>query len=450
MNIKSLLLGSAAALVAATGARAADAVVVAEPEPVEYVRVCDVYGAGFYYIPGTETCLKVSGYLRYDIGAGDNGFFGVTSIDKKDFVDDALDGIDTINPDGTVNLIDKEHDTDSAWYKRTRFQLRVDARSETELGTLRAYLALNSQVTTGNVNEALDITGQFSEQEFNDQGRVSTSIYETTIEHAYLELGGFLAGKTDSLFSTFTGYAGGVIHDDIIPYGPFDTQQLAYTFNAGNGFTAAVAVENPAAGDDQFYGTAFYTLDSYVPDVVAGVGYTAGWGGVSVVGAYDGVWEKAAVKGRLDVKFTDYLSAFIMGGWADKDDIDVDPRTGLPFVDPVSGVPIGINLQQPNWYGGWGGDWAIWGGGTWQFTPKAAANLQVSYDDFQDFAAVLNVAYELVPGFTITPEIAYIDNFSDNCPTGNFRRGACTIDPVTGVADQDSSFGGFLRLQRNF
>ena len=71
MNIKSLLLGSAAALVAVSGARAADAVVVAEPEPVEYVRVCDVYGTSFYYIPGTEICLKVGGYMRYDIGVGD-------------------------------------------------------------------------------------------------------------------------------------------------------------------------------------------------------------------------------------------------------------------------------------------------------------------------------------------------------------------------------------------
>ena len=69
MNIKSLLLGSAAALVAVSGARAADAVVVAEPEPVEYVRVCDAYGAGFFYIPGTETCLKIGGYVRYDAKA---------------------------------------------------------------------------------------------------------------------------------------------------------------------------------------------------------------------------------------------------------------------------------------------------------------------------------------------------------------------------------------------
>ena len=59
MNIKSLLFGSAAALFVVSGARAADATVVAEPEPVEYVRVCDAYGAGFFYIPGTETCLKV-------------------------------------------------------------------------------------------------------------------------------------------------------------------------------------------------------------------------------------------------------------------------------------------------------------------------------------------------------------------------------------------------------
>ncbi len=82
MNIKSLLLGSAAALVAVSGARAADAVeVVAEPEPMEYVRVCDTYGTGFYYIPGTETCLRVGGYVRYDIGAGD--LFGLNDVNDK-------------------------------------------------------------------------------------------------------------------------------------------------------------------------------------------------------------------------------------------------------------------------------------------------------------------------------------------------------------------------------
>ena len=117
----------------ALGARAADAVVVAEPEPVEYVRVCDVYGAGFYYMPGTETCLKVSGYMRYDIGVGDIN--GLQSIDKKDFLE--TNGEDRF--------------TDETWNKIARFQLRVDARSETELGTLRAYVAANFQWDTDNL-----------------------------------------------------------------------------------------------------------------------------------------------------------------------------------------------------------------------------------------------------------------------------------------------------------
>ncbi len=109
MNIKSLLLGSTAALVAVTGARAADAVVVAEPEPVEYVRICDAYGAGFFYIPGTETCLKVRGYVRAQIHAGDDAY---TGVDR-----------------GTYD-----------W--RARALLRFHARSETELGTLRSYAEL--------------------------------------------------------------------------------------------------------------------------------------------------------------------------------------------------------------------------------------------------------------------------------------------------------------------
>ena len=68
--VKTLLLGSAAGFVAIAGAQAADLPVKAKP--VEYVKVCRVYGAGFYYIPGTDTCLKVGGFVRaeYNINAG--------------------------------------------------------------------------------------------------------------------------------------------------------------------------------------------------------------------------------------------------------------------------------------------------------------------------------------------------------------------------------------------
>ena len=28
------------------------------------MRICSLYGAGYYYIPGTDTCMKIGGYLR--------------------------------------------------------------------------------------------------------------------------------------------------------------------------------------------------------------------------------------------------------------------------------------------------------------------------------------------------------------------------------------------------
>src|SRR5271168_4081756 len=63
--VKSLVLGSAAALVAVGGAQAADLPVKAKA--VEYVRICSLYGAGFFYIPGTDTCIKIGGYLRAEV-----------------------------------------------------------------------------------------------------------------------------------------------------------------------------------------------------------------------------------------------------------------------------------------------------------------------------------------------------------------------------------------------
>ena len=66
--ITSLLLGSAAAFSAVSGASAADLPSRSKGPAVEYVRICDTYGAGYFYIPGTDTCLKISGYARADYG----------------------------------------------------------------------------------------------------------------------------------------------------------------------------------------------------------------------------------------------------------------------------------------------------------------------------------------------------------------------------------------------
>jgi len=360
MNIKSLLLGSAAALVAVSGARAADAVVIAEPEPMEYVRICDTYGVGFYYIPGTETCLKVSGYVRYDIGVGNRGHLDV--VDKGDYY---------FNGDYNYN---------DTYKKRARFALRVDARSETELGTLRAYAQINFDY---------DTSGSTDGYAFTDTSD------NFAINHAYIELAGFRIGKTDSLFSTFTGYASGVANDGLVPYGPFGTHQIAYTWSGGNGFSAAVALEE---GYDAF------TIDSYIPHVVGGVGFTGGWGGVSMVAGYDSNVEEGAIKGRVDFNANDALSLFVMAGYNTNGDFN-------------------------NYFAQWGGDWAVWGGGAWKFNDKTKLNLEIGYDEEENFSTVVGLDYELVQNFTITPEIVYTDNFD---------------------FDQDDNWGGFLRFQANF
>src|SRR5262249_21577348 len=93
--MKRLLLGSAAALVAAGGAQAADLPVKAKP--VEYVKVCSLYGAGFWYVPGTDTCLKIGSFVRVQttfnnstsnipIGGGNNDAGGrETRTDTSNF-----------------------------------------------------------------------------------------------------------------------------------------------------------------------------------------------------------------------------------------------------------------------------------------------------------------------------------------------------------------------------
>ncbi|MBP1850849.1 porin [Rhizobium halophytocola] len=102
MNIKSLLLGSAAALAAVSGAQAADAIVAVEPEPMDYVRVCDAFGTGYFYIPGTETCLKISGEVRA------TGYFG----------------------------------EDQDWNSDVRARLVVEAKNDSEVGVIGSYIRI--------------------------------------------------------------------------------------------------------------------------------------------------------------------------------------------------------------------------------------------------------------------------------------------------------------------
>src|SRR5918994_4284344 len=76
--VKSLLLGSAAGLAVVAGAQAADLPVRKAAPVVEYVRVCSAYGVGFFFIPGTETCLRVSGRARAEYQYINSRVYGIS------------------------------------------------------------------------------------------------------------------------------------------------------------------------------------------------------------------------------------------------------------------------------------------------------------------------------------------------------------------------------------
>ncbi len=398
MNIKSLLLGSAAALIAVSGARAADAVVVAEPEPAQYVKICDVYGAGYFYIPGTETCLRIGGYVRYDAGFGDTGSYdGMRSTDVRN---------------------GKEQST---WYKQARFSLKTWTGQETEMGTLKTYT--ETRFNYGNYNINSFYTGIVNPGPPVNTGNAFSTF---SLNFAWIQLGGFRVGKDESAYDTFIGYAGNVIQDTLIPYGGFDTNVVQYYFDAGNGFSAVVSLEE---GSNAIYrsrdpltglATVPYVdyvglIDSYVPHVVLGAKYTQGWGAITAVGAYDSNYNTFAGKARLDVNATNELALFIMGGYGSEN-----------FDGPTN--PTGHSFYKP-----WDGKWAVWGGGTYKFNEKASFNTQLSYDAGKTFAVAANIAYDVVPGFTVTAEVDYKNHTQTNF-----------------YETKGSAIGGIVRFQRSF
>src|SRR5665213_4043856 len=105
--VKSLLLGAAAGMVAVAGAQAAYLPVKAKP--VQYVKICSLYGAGFYYMPGTDTCIKIGGFVRAEVNANAGGSYSVMQA-------------------GPVNS--PVQGSAETW--RTRAGVTLDTRSQTE------------------------------------------------------------------------------------------------------------------------------------------------------------------------------------------------------------------------------------------------------------------------------------------------------------------------------
>ena len=345
MNIKSLLLGSAAALAAFSGAHAADAIVAAEPEPMEYVRVCDAFGTGYFYIPGTETCLKVGGKVRFDSQYG-NAY--------------------AMNSDGL--------------YTNTRAEVNLQTASDSEWGAIKTNLLARFDYNPRNTSSTVG--------KYPDATR--TRLMVGTIDFA-----GFTVGLQDSLYEQLLGYAGNVNNDDVVNYGPSEVPQIAYTYKTGNGITAFVSLEDD--GNNKSDGVSYLSSGkdepSDWPNVAAGIKYDTGTFMAGVTGGYDESADAGAVKARLNAKFGG-LNLFVMGGY------NTDGGNIRNYNSYAPGTNFGDGAI------GWG-DWAVWTGGGYKFNDKLAANLQVVYTDSKIFNATANLQWTPAAGFLIQPEVSY-------------------------------------------
>jgi hypothetical protein len=193
--VKSLLLGSAAGIVAVAGAQAADLPVKAKP--VQYVKICTLYGDGFYYIPGSDTCIKFQGYIRADYA------FNGRSPHAQ-------------GTNGRQVRETARYDT------RHRGNFAIDTRTQTAYGTLRTFMNLNVENNVGSDNAA--------------------------VSRAFIQWGGFTFGRTASFVdhegslgdSGFRSLYTGLVDATT---GAAGINQIAYTWQLGNGITFNVGAD---------------------------------------------------------------------------------------------------------------------------------------------------------------------------------------------------------------
>jgi hypothetical protein len=287
--VRSLLLGSAAGFVAVAGAQAADLPVKAKP--VEYVKVCTLYGAGFYYVPGTDTCLKLGAILRFQIEADASG---------GNIFASGVQGLYTRTDTPNLN-------------HRVRANLTWDSRTQTEYGTLRMYFRGGWEQTT---------PGTPDDTHHWDRG--------------FIQFAGFTVGRSTSFFDflSLAPYSYGNNGRISTDMGATGQMVFGYTAQLGNGFSASIAVEDggnaaagPAGNNSRARGRSVLDLDG---NVAGGIGNTVisfanatstltpdnGSSDIpDIVGniRVDQAWGSAQLSGALHMNQAGYYSAFVPG-----------------------------------------------------------------------------------------------------------------------------------------
>ncbi len=297
MNMKTLL-GTAAGLMVASGAYAADLPGEAAPVAVDYVKVCDAYGAGFFYIPGTETCLQMSGRVRARIAYTNHaklsaatwsvGGVAYSTEELADLAVAAGAGAKTKNAAVVGDRISFKTDA----------RVRFDARTASDLGTVRSFFAMKLDSADGSI----------------------------TADDAFIQVGYLTVGKFGNAYGdVFYGDTGAI-------YGAFDQSSTGAQImvdKLGGGFYVGAGIQASNTGS---LGTSSTKWNPSVWDQgsSAELMYTGrfgingqSWGSADVSAFYqalDGdandIW---GVKATADLKLVDKLSARLVATYEDYD-----------------------------------------------------------------------------------------------------------------------------------
>lgn len=241
--IKSILLGSAAGVCAVAGANAAD-LPMNKAAPVEYVRVCSEHGKGFFYVPGSDTCIQIGGRVRAD----------------------------------TMYVQTNDRNYDSVNFA-AQARLNLDVRTNTPYGTVRAYLRYKLTRADANYGDGFN----------NGTSGVGNS---GGIDQAYIQFAGLTAGRLQSFFDFYAdNYNMAAIRSSDVY-----TQVLAYTATFGDGWSLTVGIED---GNERrvYDGSSYYSPNGYgvingvtsagqsAPDVVAALMVDQSWGAAQLSAA---------------------------------------------------------------------------------------------------------------------------------------------------------------------
>ncbi|MFD1474655.1 MULTISPECIES: porin [Ancylobacter] len=400
--IKNVLLGSVAGLAMVGTAAAADLPV--KVKAAEYVKICSTYGAGFYYIPGTDTCLKVGGYVTADTY--------YTKVERTVSAYEVGEGFFryTGKPDGQFDF-----------YSRAAVQL--DARTQTEYGTLRSYI------------EARIEQGQNYGYGLTDDGTTSAVFSDTTrnravLKYGYIQFAGFTFGQATSAFDFWAGDGWYGIRPGNF-YSDQSLNVIQYTADFGNGFSATIALEDGQAREDDYgfgdftpFGGSFTTQGQQVPDIVANIAYEGTWGAFKISGAYHNIGDVYYV----GLGGTGFISSADDSGWAALAGVRFDfAETTTLYVEGAysKGAPgyLGLAGALPvvDYYGDGVAGWYVGGSLTHYWTPAVFTTLVGSYTasddyavdninsiDFTGYNVGVNIGWKPVKGLTLVLQYDYL------------------------------------------